>query len=42
MFILMDSADVAKRKTQLQIGVYENGVRIKTISTSFLGPFAFN
>jgi cytochrome c oxidase accessory protein FixG len=42
MFILMDSADVAKRKTQLQIGIYENGVRIKTITTSFLGPFAFN
>jgi cytochrome c oxidase accessory protein FixG len=42
MFILLDSADVAKRKTQLKIGVFEDGKKIKTITTSFLGPFAFN
>ena len=38
-FILLDEKDVTKRKTQLKIGVYENNTKIKTITTSFLGPF---
>lgn len=39
MFIYLDSTDVTKRKTQLQIGMYEGGKRIKVITTNFLGPF---
>ena len=42
MFIYLSKKDVTKRKTQLKIGVYENGERLTTISTSFLGPFAGN
>ena len=42
MFIYVDSAQVSGRKTQLQIGVYEDGKKIRTINTTFLGPFAFN
>lgn len=39
MFILLDEREITKRKTQLQIGIYENGKKIKVITTSFLGPF---
>lgn len=39
LFITLDSADVTKRKTLLEIGVYEQGHKIKTVQTSFLGPF---
>lgn len=39
MFIYMDSKDVTKRKTMLNIGVYEGSKKIKTIQTNFLGPF---
>jgi cytochrome c oxidase accessory protein FixG len=39
MFILMDNKDVRRRKTDLQIAVYEDGKKIETITTSFLGPF---
>ena len=42
MFIYVDNSDVKGRKTQLQIGVYEAGKRINTITTSFLGPFNGN
>lgn len=42
MFITLAESAVTKRKTQLQIGVYEEGVKIRTITTSFLGPFAGN
>jgi len=39
MFIYLKGVDIKQRKTSLQIGVYENNKRIKTITTSFLGPF---
>jgi cytochrome c oxidase accessory protein FixG len=39
LFIYMDSADVRHTETSLQIGVYESGKKIRTINTSFLGPF---
>lgn len=42
LFIYMNKADVKERKTKLNIGVYENGKKIKIISTSFLGPFSVN
>ena len=40
MFIYLDSAEVTHRKTQLKIGMYEKGKKIKTITTNFLGPFS--
>jgi len=39
MFVFVDNKDVKGRKTVLQIGVYEEGKKITTITTSFLGPF---
>ena len=42
MFIYMDKKDIKQRKTKLKIGVYEDGKKISTISTSFLGPFSAN
>jgi len=39
MFVFVDNKDVKGRKTVLQIGVYEEGKKINTITTSFLGPF---
>lgn len=42
LFIYMNKSDVKQRKTKLNIGVYENGKKIKTITTSFLGPFGAN
>jgi cytochrome c oxidase accessory protein FixG len=39
LFIILDKADVHKRKTELKIGVYEGSKKIQTVSTSFLGPF---
>lgn len=40
LFIYMNRADVKYRKTPLLLGVFEEGKRIATIKTSFLGPFA--
>lgn len=42
MFIYLDEHDVTHRKTPLKIAVYEEGKKIKTITTSFLGPFSEN
>jgi cytochrome c oxidase accessory protein FixG len=39
MFIYMDEEGVTERKMSLNIAVYEDGEKIKTITTSFLGPF---
>ena len=39
LFIYVDSADIKHTETNLEIGVYEAGKKIKTITTSFLGPF---
>ncbi len=42
LFITVDHKTITKRKTKLQIGVYEEGKKIKVITTSFLGPFTSN
>jgi cytochrome c oxidase accessory protein FixG len=42
MFIYINNKDIIKRKTLLKIGVYEDGKKIKSITTAFLGPFSDN
>lgn len=37
-FVYLDRADLHSRKTKIQIGVYSNNKKIKTIKTNFLGP----
>ena len=41
-FVFIDRADITKRKTQLQIGLYSNNKKIKLIKTNFLGPVTVN
>lgn len=38
-FIVIDKKQIRKRNTKLDIGVYENGHKIQTIHSTFLGPF---
>ncbi len=40
MFIYVDKENIRRRKTPLKIAVYEGDKKIKTIKTSFLGPFS--
>lgn len=42
MFVYIDSKDIKQRKTKIDIGVYEDGEKIQTIHTTFLGPFTAN
>lgn len=42
LFIKIPEKEVKDRKTELKIGVYENGKKIATVKTSFLGPFFGN
>lgn len=37
-FVFLNRSDIKKRKTVLEIGVYSNNKRIKTLKTNFLGP----
>lgn len=37
-FVVMNKSDIKERKTKLQIGVYSEGNKIKTVKTNFLGP----
>ncbi len=37
-FIFLNKKDIQTRKTKLQIGVYSNDKKIKTVKTNFLGP----
>jgi len=37
-FVFMNKSDLKSRKTVLEIGIYTNGKRIKTLKTNFLGP----
>lgn len=37
-FVSVDKEDIIARKTKLEIGVYSNGKKIKTVKTNFLGP----
>lgn len=39
LFIYIDKKNIKEHNTQLRIAVYENGKKIKTIKTNFLGPF---
>jgi hypothetical protein len=41
-FILLKRTQIKSRKTNLKIGVYSNGKKIKTLETSFLGPVSVN
>ena len=40
-FVYLNKADLTDRKMKLEIGVYSNGVKIKTVKTNFLGPIKF-
>jgi len=37
-FVYLNKADLKTRKTKLEIGVYSNHKKIKTVKTNFLGP----
>ena len=37
-FILMDRKNISERKLKLEVGIYSQGEKIKTIKTNFLGP----
>jgi cytochrome c oxidase accessory protein FixG len=39
MFIYLNESDVHQRKTPLKIAVFEGGKKIRTLTTSFVGPF---
>jgi cytochrome c oxidase accessory protein FixG len=41
-FVYLNKEDLTDRKMKLEIGVYSNGVKIKTVKTNFLGPIKFN
>lgn len=38
-FIILDKKQIYQRNTKLKIGVYQNGKKIETVSSTFLGPF---
>jgi len=40
-FVYLNKSDVTDRKIKLDIGVYSNGKKIKTVKTNFLGPIKF-
>ncbi len=37
-FVFLKKDDVKQRKTKLEIGVYSNNKKVKTVKTNFLGP----
>lgn len=41
-FVYLNKSDLKERKVKLEIGVYSNGKKIKTVKTNFLGPIKFN
>ncbi len=41
-FVYLNKADLKERKVKLEIGVYSNGKKIRTVKTIFLGPIKFN
>jgi cytochrome c oxidase accessory protein FixG len=41
-FVFLNKSDLKERKVKLEIGVYSNGKKIKTVKTNFLGPIKFN
>ncbi|MCD6019217.1 MAG: cytochrome c oxidase accessory protein FixG [Bacteroidetes bacterium] len=40
-FVYLNKSDIHERKVKLEIGVYSNGKKIKTVKTTFLGPIKF-
>lgn len=40
-FVYLNKQDLTDRKMKLEIGVYSNGIKIKTVKTNFLGPIKF-
>jgi len=38
-FIVVDKKDIRNRNTKLIIGLYQNGEKVGTVKTNFLGPF---
>ncbi len=40
-FVYLNKKDLQERKVKLEIGVYSNGKKIKTVKTNFLGPIKF-
>jgi cytochrome c oxidase accessory protein FixG len=41
-FVKLNRSDVKGWKTPLSIGMYENGVKIKTVTANFIGPEIYN
>ena len=41
-FVLLNRNEVKSWKTELQIGMYQNGEKIKTITAKFIGPEIYN
>jgi len=41
-FVYLNKSDLKERKVKLEIGVYSNGKKIRTVKTNFLGPIKFN
>ncbi len=41
-FVYLNKSDLKERKVKLEIGIYSNGKKIKTVKTNFLGPIKFN
>jgi cytochrome c oxidase accessory protein FixG len=41
-FVMLDKADITKRKTKLRLALYSNYKKIKTVKTNFLGPVTVN
>lgn len=41
-FVFLDKKEITTRKSKLEIGVYSNGKKIKTVKTNFLGPIKIN
>lgn len=41
-FVKLNKADVGNWKTELKIGMYEEGKKIKTIKAKFIGPEVYN
>jgi hypothetical protein len=36
-FIMLNKKDITTRETDLEIGIYQDGKKLKTVKTSFLG-----
>lgn len=41
-FVYLNRTDLKERKVKLEIGVYSQGKKIKTVKTNFLGPIKYN